>query len=729
DDLDHADRGTVELLEYLVRNLLGMSSAPVMFLLVREPPGEEDSLRGLISGDATGVQAQVLDLSPLSTSAVEELLLSVVTSDPRVGVLASRLQEVGEGNPHFIGEMIRGLMDEGVLVSGDESSAAHIAIEDAARTPLPVPESIRAALRDRLSLLSQRAKPVMGLLAVARQEVDLDLLEEASAMEQSSLEKCLEECMNQGLVQDRTLGGVPMYRLVQTRMKDVLLDEMEPEQVRAYHLEIAQALERLNRHRVTSISKSLAHHFDRAGAPAKAYPYLIRAAEHLFDRGFISEALEILDKALAQERQARPFMTLEEADRRLAQLHLLRCRALFLIGEWADSEAAARAAEALALELGNDALLSETYAELGAHARKVLNLEGATNFLRKALDYAERAGDRHLRVTPLYEYGSALWQRDDLDGARNFWLESMVCSESLGEEQALALGFTGLGLLAFCRGNTAEARKYLEQAIQICEKHCLLERLVIARINLVELYHCTGNLRKGLRLADQTVNQAREVLNEHGVGLGLRYRALLLVDLGRLAEAVENASEALRIHRKLESREDELATLVVLVRAHLKQEDPAQASARLEEALAMSDADTEGFEPVLHAWMARIHGRAGDLDRAREHLELAQQDSGRRWPHQLVRLELNLARAYHGIGDTDTALERAEQGIRIAEANGFRYYAMRARQLAIAVGGDEVVVARHRRVAEALARSLAANLSTNDSQTFLSQQGVETTLH
>ena len=110
----------------------------------------------------------------------------------------------------------------------------------------------------------------------------------------------------------------------------------------------------------------------------------------------------------------------------------------------------------------------------------------------------------------------------------------------------------GLGLLAMCKGQSAEARRKLEQAIEVCERHGLMERLTVARINLIELYHFTGNFRKGLAVSDQTVSQSREVRYRFGVGLGMRYRTLMLTDIGRFSEAMDNALASLKIHQEMD---------------------------------------------------------------------------------------------------------------------------------------------------------------------------------
>ena len=97
--------------------------------------------------------------------------------------------------------------------------------------------------------------------------------------------------------------------------------------------------------------------------------------------------------------------------------------------------------------------------------------------------------------------------------------------------------------------------------------------------------------------------------------------------------------------------------------------------------------------------------------------------TGQAWPHQEVRRLLNVARVRQMLGDEAEAVEPADQALRIADSCGYRYYAMRARKLLSRVLTDEAMVARHERVTTALARSLAANLGKEDSESFLRHQG------
>ena len=330
-----------------------------------------------------------------------------------------------------------------------------------------------------------------------------------------------------------------------------------------------------------------------------------------------------------------------------------------------------------------------------------------------------------MEILPLYEMGGVAWARGDLESARDWWVEGLARSEQFNDETRLAWGYGGLGLLAMCKGQSAEARRKLEQAIEVCQRHGLMERLTVARINLVELYHYTGNFRKGLQISDQAVTQAREVRYQYGVGLAMRYRTLVLTDIGRHSEAMENALASLRIHQDMGNREEEMSSLVVAVRAGLAQGAFEEVEPMLETAVELAtNYDTEGFLPILLAWCARVYAVTGRLDNACDALEKSMGAVGRPWPGQRVRTNLNLARATLLLDARAEAMVFAEEALRLSDASGYRHYAMRARNLIMQCTDDEVVIARHHRVAEALARSLAANLSREDASAFLAMHGV-----
>src|SRR4029434_2970904 len=130
---------------------------PLLRVVSGQPPsdGAHDPLASLLDGSSTGVTPVRITLGPISVSAVEELLLSVVQDEPRVRPLAERLQAEGSGNPYVITEMVETLVQEGLLIPGPGGELAQLApgaFEGTAQA-LPVPRTIRDLWRARVALV------------------------------------------------------------------------------------------------------------------------------------------------------------------------------------------------------------------------------------------------------------------------------------------------------------------------------------------------------------------------------------------------------------------------------------------------------------------------------------------------------------------------------------------------------------------------------------------------
>ena len=244
------------------------------------------------------------------------------------------------------------------------------------------------------------------------------------------------------------------------------------------------------------------------------------------------------------------------------------------------------------------------------------------------------------------------------------------------------------------------------------------------RVNLVELAHVMGNLRKGQQIAERTISQAREINHPYGVALGLRFRSLILQDVGRLIEADDNAEEALRLCRTLDNHEEELAVYVFQARIAVARRDTARLTAILDAADPLSlKFDSEGFRPLLRAWRAWLVAAEGDVTACRALVAEADQLVSRPWPHQRCRLDLVIARSLAEAGlDAEAAL-RAEAALKGADECGFRLYSLKAHVLLAKVSEGREKLDHHRRLGTNLARSLAANLNQEDAEGFLGLYG------
>ncbi len=720
DDLELADPATVEMLEYLVRNTLELTQEPVVYLLAEEASNEgETSVSRQVQ--AAG-PVERFEIGPFEVSEVEELVLSLLPNTPASLNLARRLHAEANGSPVFISDMLRGLQDEGKLVKDGNRYKLNFHASEISQSRLPMPASLRQALEDRLQPLSPQALEIGRELAIARRRLDLDALIEASALDEDTVMQGLDELIEVGIVEEKRGEDGEQIELSHHRFRDVLLEKLPPEERRKRHERLGAILERQYRHRPQGIVEELAFHFEQAELAPKAYAYLQMTATRHLNRSLYDEALGFLDRALAMETTARPLMLLDDADRRLAEVHLERSQALYHLGHWPEALADIRAAEALAKEVRDARLQSRIAAELGNQLRSRGALEEAEKALRAALAKAQEVGDPALRPMPLYQLGALIWGKGDLDEADKLWKEALQTAQRTSDERAMGFGYNGLGILALCKGDSAEARRFLEQSAELFERLGMLAALAIARVNLVEVYLSTGILRKALALADRTVGQAREVHHPHGIALGLVYRSQVLAALHRDEEAIQNAREALRIVRQLGTAEDEVLVLATLTRVDLLRNAPKTALDWISALLPLlTSYDSEGVAPQVYAMHAQALAQLGRLPEAEKAFEMSQHGD-RQWPHIQVRTDIAKAVAARLLHKPDEAKTLLQRALSVAEPNGYRYYQLLAHHELTLVVSDDATRARHSRVAAALARSLAANLSREEAKRFLSTE-------
>jgi serine/threonine protein kinase/tetratricopeptide (TPR) repeat protein len=707
DDLQALDSSSWDLLLYLIRTTVILAEKPALWILTTSPDSEKASII------EEQFQPSTLNLEPLNTAEVAELLTMMTGSTPAPHALASRLHGESYGSPSFLAEMIHGLVHAGVLTPAPPGALKlSLELTEIDRSSLPIPQTVRAALELRIQALPPLQRRVAEQLAVASQELSLKVLE--SSMQEEGVAGALKVLVGSGLARERLGEKEPVYRLAQANLREILLEQLPAVVQGAIHRRLGTSLEQLSRSSSLAALEAMAWHFEHGESPGKAFAYLFRAGNKRLEQGFMADALGFFSRALGLEGQIRELVPLDEADRKLAELLLSRAMACDHLGRQAEAQASLDRAWALATMLQDARLQCRVIGELASRARAAGEAEKAFKEATRAIDLANNLKEPGLQATPLQVLAGLSWARGNLEEARRLWVELQSVGESAHDPKASAFAQNGLGLAALCKGQTAEARRFFEQSATAFEELGLIGPLSTVRGNLVEIHHFTGNLKRGLELVERSRLAAQETMNPTGVARSLSYKALILGDMEHLEESLEAAQEGLARIISLGDPSDELFARVIVGRSAL-------ALGKLEELKKQLDAcqdlvafDTEGFAPLLLVWRARI----STPDQAAELLVEAQKTPHPLWPYQECRLDLALSKAYADLNNLFEAIRHAEAAVRRADACGFRLYSLKAHCLA-AIGSDTSLVARHRRIAEGLARSLAASLSREDSDRFM----------
>jgi len=719
DNLDNSDLGTIELVEYLIRNL----SKDILFILSVHDANYE-TIQGILSGHQTAIKPKKVTLAPISIAAIEEWLLLWFSYDDSILPLAMHLHKKSGGNPTLIHEMIRDLRIRKKVTS--LRAPLSMNMQEIEHAQFALPKDLKEATLIRLARLSPPAKHILSFVAAYQGRLPHTLLIQAIKqfpklnISNEDILKALFSLQELRVVEFFKERGDQLYGMEHNWMRDIVKQHIlagEP-----YHLALGKALEYQYFANPGPILEDLAYHFEQARIYGKAYNYLFQAAQKLRKRTLVEEAEQYLSRAISIEPIAREHFPLFHAEFQKTELLLERGIVYNILSQKSLAKKQLSLAQENALKLQNSELLARIYTERSHHLRENYAIEEAEDTLSKALAEAQNAGLPRLEIVPYYESGAIQWDKGNLIAAQQYFRKAQELSEQLNHAEGVALTSNGLGVLAMCQGLSADARRHFEQAIRVGKENGMIESLVNARTNLAELHHCMGNFRKGLSLINEAITECREVSHRQGLAVALRYRANLLCDLDQLMEAKENSKTAITIQKQLQNPIEELASIISLLRILLRSDPDHELERYITRATTLCNQyDAEGNTPLVMAWKALLSHRKGEKEKAFDMLNEIDLEQGRSWMHQKARCHLELAKIWHLMSFREQAERSAAQALYISDNSGYRFFALKARLILSQTLISTTKKERHARIAKSLSKSLSANLSSADAQRFLTR--------
>ncbi|MDX6717721.1 MAG: hypothetical protein QOH30_4279 [Baekduia sp.] len=442
DDLHWADKGSLLLLRHLLRTadpmsllLIGtyrdtdLSRTHPLAEMLADLRRHDDVERLMLSGlDAAGVEAFV---EAASGQRLNEDGLS----------LARAVHNETEGNPFFVGQVLRHLAESGAIFQRDgqwgfDGDVAHLGI----------PEGVREVIGRRLNRLPDAVNRVLRIAAVIGREFDLGLIAEVDELSEDEVVDALETAAGARLVSE-VPSKLDYFMFAHALVRESLYDELStPRRIRL-HRRVGEALEQ----RPNAALAALAHHFCEAavtGETDKAAEYARRAGEEALTalahedavRHF-ARGIEVLDEAAIGSTGVRAelLLGLAEAlnrDRAPEKARQVATSALEISHALDDAELFGRAAlativgipptpDAVNGELMEQALDLLDDADSALRSRLMANLARSISFLTRserrlqlsadALAMARRVGDEIALVDALSIHHDATWGPDNAE--------------------------------------------------------------------------------------------------------------------------------------------------------------------------------------------------------------------------------------------------------------------------------------------------------------------------
>ena len=616
EDLHWNDALTLGLLDELVATI---QAARLLFVVSYRPEHGEQW-----SGMAN---YRRLRLEPLPVESLAELLEGLLGIDETLTALKPFLLERSGGNPFFIEELVRHLVETGILTGSRHSYRLS--------KPFPgtqVPPTVQAVLASRIDRLPLAEKRLLQEAAVIGNDVPYLLLQTICGLGDEPLRQLLATLEVREFLYVTRLFPDLEYTFKHALTHEVAYSSLLHDRRRDIHARIVDAIEALFAERIGEQVERLAHHAVRAELGPKAVLYLRQASAKAAERHAYGEATALLERALGLLPEPQTTAELELA----IDLRFDIRNALQPLGERERLAEYLRQAEPLAIRLHDprrtgwiQSYLTEYFWMLGRTDEAVAAGERALAAAREASDLALQVVT-NLPVGLVYhtrgEYRKAIeyfqWNVRHLPGARiqerfgmfvlpalfsrSFiaWslaeLGSFTEAAAIGEE-ALSLAqkashpfscgyaYLGLGVASLRQGDLRRAVLSFERALSMDAFADSPVGFAYVAFHLGYAYCLAGQPSDGISILEKTVQiaESKQFVARHSLRLAYLGEAYAIAD--RPEDARATAERALQLAQRHGERANEAYALRVLGEVDLRRKDWRRAEQHLLASLKLAE--------------------------------------------------------------------------------------------------------------------------------------------
>lgn len=664
EDIHWADEGSLELIDYLVQTC----QAVPMVLLCSARPAAASGRAAWGKGWPEALYSQV-NLEPLSQDASRQLVAELLSQVEKVPPeLEELIVQRAEGNPFYVEELVKMLIEDGVIERQPERWT--IALERLAA--LRIPPTLTGVLQARLDALPDAERDILQRAAVVGRlfwDSAVAFLGGDKGESLVQVRTRLTPLQEKGLVVEQpnsALDGTREYLFHHALLQEVAYDSLPKRRRQWYHAQVASWLIEQSGERVPLYAGQIGQHYeaaDRGGAAVEWYGW---AAQQARAAHVPQTAIDYYHRALALT-PAKP----DTASQRLEMLEGLG-EMLWLQARYAEAIEVYTTMRSVAEALGDAGAQARSWegtsrvqGSQGAH-------EGALASAQAAETVARTAGELALRelAGALTRVGICMVRLDRLSEAQEVLEQALTLSTRLDARQVKARALNILGSLHNMWGQYAEARRYFEQALEIFREFNDRRGMGVILNNLGWGARTRGDhqaaiplYREALTLVQETGDRRSEGVLHSNLGGALvgagefgaaevelrqsiaisdtlaapnagesyRFLAEALLGQGRIVEAWEAAYHALRLAKRRQDREQLGSVWRVLGRVgaladpallitHKEEESPIQEPRRCF-AQSIALLESQGAEreqaQTLRAW-AQYEQAQGEVQRSQD---------------------------------------------------------------------------------------------------------------
>jgi len=307
EDLHWADPSSLEALEML---LSVTDRAPLMLLLLSRLEREQPSWHIKLIAETDFAHRYIeIQLKPLSAGEQNQLVDNLLRIADLPSEVRQLIQEHAEGNPFYLEEIVRSLIEQGAIIrESDHWNATRLILD------VDIPDTLQGLLLARLDRLQEDVRRTLQLASVIGRSFLYSILGVISEAEQQ-LDQHLSQLQRVDLVREKARLPELEYMFKHSLTQEAAYSSLLVSRRYEFHRKVGEALEKLFPERLQEFYGILAHHYESAGENQKAIDYLVRAGDK-------ARLMAELTEAIGYYQRTIPLLTAAGDTSRLAQVWL-----------------------------------------------------------------------------------------------------------------------------------------------------------------------------------------------------------------------------------------------------------------------------------------------------------------------------------------------------------------------------------------------------------------------
>ncbi len=551
DDMQYADTATLQLLFYVARSL---KNSKVLLCCAYRPEelgthqGQAHPLTQMLRRMSQEKLQETVQLNSLSLGEIEDVVKSILVIEEVPSGFLNKLYDESEGNPFFVEEVLKSLMDEGII-----KRHAHIWDAGVNLSSIRIPNTIKDVISHRIARMDEKSKKVLRYASVIGTEFQFDVLLRATEMNSEELLDVLDHLIEVEMIHEDTVHDEEGFLFGHKQTRMVIYEAMSKSRIRIMHLKVGNIIEELYRGRLKDVIFSLSRHFTMGKDFVKSHRYSKQAGAAAMESFAFEDATDYFSSALRTLNFLGDDAGIDIKKEGMAlsfQLGDLE----FAMGNPAAAGEHYRTALQNSQALGDKAAEAEAYLYIGHSERLRGNFHISEEMYEKAIAHFETTGNNAGLAGGQRGLGYVHWRKGENDEAVEHYKESISYSMKAGDEHGMGMTYIDLGNVYTYWGDYEKGMEYYNKSILPLEKVKDFNELARAYNNMGDCHIKLKNYQEALDNFEKCKQSAEKIGNKNFIAWGLFNSAEVLAYLGEYDKAENYCVRALQICEELDDR-------------------------------------------------------------------------------------------------------------------------------------------------------------------------------